>query len=141
MDVTVKDVCGRCGKSEEKAVDAEKMIELLSEEQAKVTATEELVSVITDVDTSLTPDVVVMVKGTDGYMVETLDNLCKAPAGAKRRTGCYTRVMTLVEEIFLRKETKKKAPKTSPADAAPKAPANAPKAPGKKEGAKKEAKK
>ncbi len=110
MDVTVKDVCGRCAKSTEKAVDAEQMMELLKEEREKKTARDELIAAIREQDTTLTPDIVVLVKGTDGYMVETLDNLCTAPEDAKRRTGCYARVMTLIEEIFLKKKSSKKAP-------------------------------
>jgi len=113
MEVVVKDVCGRCSKAVAKTVDAEAMTALLKDEQAKKTATEELIATLTAVDATLTPEIVVLVKGNTGYMVETLDNLCTAPEGAKRRTGCSTRVMNLIEEIFLKKEPKKNTSKAA----------------------------
>lgn len=111
MEVTVELKCGRCGKVEPRALSLAAAQQLSENEAQKDEALEHLPELLNQKLGPEHPDVIVVIRNSDGaYEIQTLDNLCSSP-DAKRNKGCQARVQTLLDDMFMRNP---KAPKKAP---------------------------
>jgi hypothetical protein len=100
MNVTVQTQCGRCGKKDNKEMSLGAAQELETAEKNREQNVMELKLQLEQLLTDEHPDLIVLSRTSNGYDVNTLDNMCDAP-DAKRNRGCASRVKTLVNEMFL----------------------------------------
>ena len=103
MKVKVETICGRCGKKEETQRELDEVQGMVAAENERRIALAKFKEAIGGYpDTHNLPEVIVMIKGrgTDAYVINTLDNLCSNEGEEKKRRGCRARVADLIADAF-----------------------------------------
>ena len=91
----INEVCDRCGKVEELQISNKELIAKIKTDEEKKIASKKIAEFIKNYEGPI-PDVVVI---TANKTVYSMDNLCTKKAGTK--SSCLTRVMSLIQEMFL----------------------------------------
>ncbi len=114
MEVQVAISCGRCGKKETRSLTLDEAQAMVEKADAKDELSEKLSEELNELLSSEHPDFIFLTRNEGNtYDVKTLDSLCSAP-DAKRNKGCWTRVETLLGDIFMTNEVPKKKAKVKP---------------------------
>jgi hypothetical protein len=103
MKVKVETICGRCGKKEETQRELDEVQGMVAAENERRVALAKFKEAIASYpNVQELPEVIVMIKGrgTDAYVINTLDNLCSNEGEEKKRRGCRARVADLIADAF-----------------------------------------